>query len=328
MTSRPGTRSRSTERGCEWPISDRTGLGPLETAVIRTVGSLSGPALEYVRCSDVLDSLEHEELGATYMYRVLQDLTVSWRLQLPLLDGQGNFGSPGNDLAADATYTEVRLSPIGRLALCAESGEVGPLPLALIEGSVYRGGRVPPFAPQTIVDTLRRLLPEPAEPFTNAELDLLIGPPTLPTGGIVDGDLPALLRGEPTDMRMTCRIEHTVRNGHQVLEITGYPLGVNVDLMLQCIADRARFPNERRGGGTRYIADIQDHSSDRTGIRIQVVLRHDADPDDAEQWLRMVWPVSVDDTWRLPSPMSERLRTAAQATTKQPSGLRQLRALL
>lgn len=309
-------------------MSDRTGLGPLETAVIRTVGRLSGPALGYVRCSDVLDALEHEQLGANYMYRVLQDLTVSWTLHLPLLDGQGNFGSPGNDPAADPTYTEVRLSPIGRLALRAEDGEVGPLPLALIEGSVYRGGRVPPFAPRMVVDTLRRLLPEPAKPFTSAELDLLVEPPTLPTDGIIEGDLSALLRGEPTDMRMSCRIEHTDRDGHRILEITGYPLGVNVDLMLQCIADRARFPNERRGGGTRYIADIQDHSSGRTGIRIQVILRDDADPDEAEQWLRTVWPVSVDNTWHLPSPMSERLRTAAGAIAKRPSGLRQLRALL
>lgn len=309
-------------------MSDRTGLGLLETAVVRTVGRLSGPALEFMRCSDVLDALEHEALGATYMYRVLQDLTVSWRLHLPLLDGQGNFGSPGNDPAADATYTEVRLSPIGRLALRAEDGEVGPLPLDLIEGTVYRGGSVPPFAPLTVVDTLRRLLPEPAKPFTSAELNLLVGPPTLPTGGSVEGDLPALLRGEPTEMRMSCHIEHTIRDGHRILEITGYPLGVDVDLMLQCIADRARFPDERRGGGTRYIADIQDHSSGRAGIRMQVRLRLDADPSEAETWLRTVWPVSIDNTWHLPSPMSERLRTAARAIAEQPSGLRQLRALL
>lgn len=57
-------------------MSERTGLGTLEEAVIRTVGRVSGPSHEYVRCADVLDALEHDGFGANYLYRVLQDLTV------------------------------------------------------------------------------------------------------------------------------------------------------------------------------------------------------------------------------------------------------------
>ncbi|GAA4755225.1 hypothetical protein GCM10025783_30510 [Amnibacterium soli] len=309
-------------------MSNRTGLGLLETAVLRVVGRLSGPALEYVRCSDVLDALETEGFGASYLYRVVQDLAVWWRLHLPLLNGQGNFGSPGNDPAADATYTEVRLSPIGRLALAAENGQTGPLPLALIEGTLYRGGRIPPFDPHHVTDTLTRLL-HTTDPFSDAELDLLVGAPALPTGGTVDGDLSTLLHGEPAEMRMSCRITHLEREGRQVLEITGFPLGVDVDLMLQCIADRARYPDDRRGGGTRYLADIQDHTSGRLpGIRMHAILRTDADPAEAEAWLRTVWPVSIDQTWQLPAPMADRLRAAAQTIAVQPGGLRQLRALL
>lgn len=309
-------------------MSDRTGLGPLETTVLHTVGRLSGPALEHVRCSDVLDALEEDGFGANYLYRVLQDLTVSWRLHLPLLDGQGNFGSPGNDPAADPTYTEVRLSPIGRLALASENSETGPLPLALIEGTLYRGGRIPPFSPRLILDTLTRLQHEGDAPFTDADLDLLVGTATLPTGGTVDGHLAALLAGEPAEMRMSCQITLVERDGRQVLEITGFPLGVDVDLMLQSIAQRASFENQLRGGGHHYIVDLQDRSSGRTGIRMQVLLRPGVDPVEAEAWLRTLWPVSIDQTWQLPHPMADRLHAATMTIAAAPSGLRQLRALL
>ncbi|GAA2751881.1 hypothetical protein [Amnibacterium kyonggiense] len=309
-------------------MSERTGLGPLETAVIESVGALSGPASAYVRCADVLDALELAGFGANYLYTVLQDLTVSWRLHLPLLDGQGNFGSPGNDAAADPSYTEVRLSPVGRLALASEQGKIGPLPLSLIEGTLYRGGRVPPFDPKPVTDTLTRLLHEHAIPFLDADLDLLIGTPTLPTGGTVEGDLPSLLRGEPAEMRMSCRIAAVERQGLHVLEITGYPLGVDIDLITQCIAQRGSFENQHRGGGHHYIADVQDHSSERSGIQIQVLLRNGVDPTEAEGWLRTVWPVSVDQTWQLPAPMPHRLRETVQHVAGSPGGLRQLRALL
>lgn len=130
-------------------------------------------------------------------------------------------------------------------------------------------------------------------------------------------------------MRMSCRITPATREAHPMLEITGFPLGIDVDLMLQCIAQRASFGDQRRGGGTRYIADIQDHTSGRhPTIRMQMLLLPDVDPREAEAWLRTVWPVSIDKTWQLPLPMAEHLRTTAQNIATAPSGLRQLRALL
>lgn len=111
---------------------------------------------------------------------------------------------------------------------------------------------------------------------------------------------------------MSCRITHIEREGRQVLELTGFPLGIDVDLLLQCIVQRASFEHQRRGGGYHYVAGVQDHSSGRAGIRMQVLLRHGVDPVEAEAWLRTVWPVSIDQTWHLPAPMADRARATAR----------------
>jgi hypothetical protein len=103
----------------------------------------------------VLQVLEREQdFGARYAYPLLQDVAVPWRRHLPLLDPSGNWGSLHGDPAADARYTEVRLSVFGALALAAERGEVGPLPLGLVERSLYRDGPVPPFAPDRVLEAL------------------------------------------------------------------------------------------------------------------------------------------------------------------------------
>ena len=61
---------------------------------------------------------------------------------------------------------------------------------------------------------------------------------------------------------------------------------------------------------------------------MKVLLRADANPVEAEAWLRTIWPVSIDTTWQLPTPTHERLATTARDIAAQPNGLRQLRALL
>lgn len=94
-------------------------------------------------------------LGPRYAQRILADLTAAWVRHLPLLEGEGNFGSVAGENAADPQYTQVRLSRMAELALASERGAVGPLPLDLIEGSMYRGGGLPPFDPAL---TIRALL--------------------------------------------------------------------------------------------------------------------------------------------------------------------------
>lgn len=290
-------------------MSQRSGLGVLEVAVLAAVAAVGGtPDAGRRRTTRVLERLEHEDgLGARYVYPVLQDLGAPWRLHLPLLDPYGNWGSQHGDPAADPQYTQVRLSPFGALALAAERAEVAPVPLGLIEGSLYRDGPVPPFDPRRVVAALRTR-------STTA------GPPTLPTGGTVDGDLTALLAGRKARLQVGCDIVHEAG----ALVIRAVPLGVPIDLLEQCLAtrsrslqpDRVRRPDEEEPaptpGGVRTpfrIVDVRDESSMRVGVRIVVQLERGSDGAAAERWVRSVWPVTVELDCRLPASMAERLET-------------------
>lgn len=290
-------------------MSQRSGLGVLEVAVLAAVADVGGtPDAGRRRTTRVLERLEREDgLGARYVYPLLQDLGAPWRLHLPLLDPYGNWGSQHGDPAADAQYTHVRLSPIGALALAAERGEVAPVPLGLIEGSLYRDGPVPPFDARRVVAALG-----------TASADA--GLPTLPTGGTVDGDLTALLAGRRARLQLGCEIVH--EDG--ALVVTAVPLGVPIDLLEQCLATRSR--SLRRGSDGRFedhvqapesddaqrpfrIVDVRNESSMRVGVRVVVQLAHGSDQAVAEHWVRSVWPVTVEVDCRLPAPMARRLRT-------------------
>ena len=306
-------------------MSPRTGLGALEVAVLAAVAEVGGrPGAGYRRTTHVLDVLECEQgFGARYAYPLLQDLAAPWRLHLPLLDPSGNWGSQHGDPAADARYTEVRLSEVGALALAAERGEVGPIPLGLIEGSLYRDGPVPPFAPDRVLEAL-----------TTGGADA--GPPVLPTGGTVDGDIEALLAGRRARLTLGC----TVVGEPGRLVVTEVPLGVTIDLVVEHLADRVAVQRGPRhvhyldgvdraedgpGGATVPILDVRDESSGRVGSRVVCVLASGADLVQARGWVRSVWPVTVEVDCRLPAPMRRRL---AAWDRGDGSGLTALGALL
>lgn len=140
----------------------------------------------------------------------MQDLIVPWRRHLTLLDGEGNWGTDGDDPPADPRYTGVGLSAVGALALAAERRDLGPVPLGLVDGTLYAGGRVPPFDPRRVVEALRASAHD-------------AGPPALPTGGEVAGDFGALLAGRKVRLQLGPRV---VREPG-ALVITGLPLGVS-----------------------------------------------------------------------------------------------------
>ena len=318
-------------------MSDRTGLGVLEVSVLQAVGDLGAvPEAGYRKTLRVLDRLERDHgIGPRYAYPLMQDLGAPWRLHLPLLDHNGNWGSLYGDPAADARYTEVRLSPVGALALAAERGQVSPVPLGLVEGSLYRDGPVPPFDPHQVVAALRHRSAD-------------AGPPALPTGGTVDGDVGALLAGRKARLLLGCRIVHE----KSALVVTNVPLGVPVDRVEQNLASRGRalrLPGSRRAVrdaeghhadgrdlrtfgfvATQHavpepgsapeqseperpepfgIVDVRDESTMRTGVRIVVLLSEGSDPVAAERWMRSIWPVMVEVDCRLPAPMTTLLRS-------------------
>ena len=292
-------------------MTERTGLGPFEIAVLTAVEKIGGsPDRGYRRTLRVLQCLEDEHgLGSRYSYSIMQDLAVPWRLHLPLLDARGNFGSQHGDPAADARYTEIRLSRVGALALRAERAEVGPVPLGLIEGSLYRDGPVPPFAPSRVLAAL-----------TDGSADA--GTPALPTGGEVSGPVHALLAGRRARLTLACTV--VVEPGQLV--ITAVPLGVRINDVTQYLMERVmqghRDRSRRRSGdylGEAHVApdertvdgipvaDLRDETTVWTGVRVVCILVRGADPGEAIDWLRTVWPVAVEVDCRLPTPMRRRL---------------------
>lgn len=303
-------------------MSARTGLGGVEVAVLAAVAEVGGsPESEHRLTTAVLDILDRNlGLGARYAYPLLVDLAAPWRLHLPLLDGMGNWGSQHGDPPADARYTEVRLSLVGELALAAESGEVGPVPLGLIEGSLYRDGRVPPFAPERMLEALTVGGPD-------------AGPPMMPTGGTVDGNIGDLLAGRPT----TLTLGSTIAQEPGALVITEVPLGVNIDDVVLQLVNRATATGRPRYAdylpvGTEHglmerapIGDVRDESSGRTGIRVVCRLTRDADASQAEAWIRSVWPVTIEVDCQLPAPIRQLLSGWDRGDG---SGLRRLGAVL
>ena len=279
-------------------MSSRTGLGDLEVAVLAAVGRRKRSH----HTTDALRILEQENgIGARYAYPILQDLGVPWRLHLPLLVPNGNWGSQHGDPAAEARYTEVKLSAVGALALAAERAEVGPIPLGLVEGSLYRDGPVPPFAPRRVLEALR-----------NGDADA--GPPVMPTGGTVGGDVAGLLAGHRARLDLGCTLVE--EPGHIV--ITEVPLGVDIDEICRQLHQAASAGGRRRHAdyldpaGTPLfipISDVRDESDRRRGIRVVCVLDPDEEVDAAARWIRAIWPVTIQVDCQLPAPMAKRLAT-------------------
>ncbi len=284
-------------------MSGRTGLGLLEVAILEAVESAGGGAGQpYRRTSDVLVLLEDVHgVGPRHAYPLVVDLAVPWLRHLPLLDGYGNLGSRHGDQSAEAKYTEIRLSPTGALALAAERGEVGPLPLDLIEGTMWRGGRVPAFDPRRVLDALAAGAAE-------------AGPPTTASGGRVGGEIDVLLAGGEARLRFVC----TIIEEPGILVITEVPLCAPTDQVVQFVAARAsrheRLPLGHLDRGDLPAlpsAPVIHISDDSTGAGIRIVCRlaPDADAVEARRWLTAIWPVTVEADCRLPAPMPDRLRT-------------------
>src|SRR5262245_38262728 len=142
-------------------------------------------------CRKILAALEDEiGLARGYAYQVLIDLALPWRLTIPLVEPQGDFGGRGNDPPARPYYTEARLSPAGQVALAAERGQLAPAPLGLINGNTHRQGTRPPFPPLPATAPIRQALARPRLP--GRQTTDLVGRPAFTTGCTATGDLPAL----------------------------------------------------------------------------------------------------------------------------------------
>lgn len=187
-------------------MGQRSGVGLVELAILEALDARRAwPGRRAAPCRKVLAALEDEiGLARGYTYQVLIDLAQPWKIPVPLVEGQGNFGSRGNDPPASPYYTEARLSPAGQVALAAERGQIAPVPLGLINGNTHRQGTRPPFRPAAVIGAIRQVLARPRLPAQ--KITELVGPPDFITGCTVTGDLAALAAGQRTELGLQARV--------------------------------------------------------------------------------------------------------------------------
>lgn len=235
--------------------------------------------------------------GDASIYDTLVRMAQPWSLRYPLVDGQGNFGSPGNDPAAAMRYTEARLTPLAMEMLREIDEETvdfipnydgrvmeptvlpSRFPNLLANGSggiaVGMATNMPPHNLRELAEAVYWALDnhEADEETTLKAVCEKITGPDFPTSGLIVGtqgihDAYTTGRGS-IRMRGVAEIEEDSK-GRTSLVITELPYQVNHDNFITSIAEQVR------DGKIAGISNIEDQSSDRVGLRIVVVLKRDA----------------------------------------------------
>mgnify|MGYP002716604792 FL=1 len=230
--------------------------------------------------------------GDAAIYDALVRMAQDFSMSLPLLDGQGNFGSMDGDSAAAMRYTEVRMDkPSAYLLMDIDKDTVefqdnydgkdreptvlpARFPNMLVNGAggiaVGMATNIPPHNLGEVIDATLELIANPDLP-TERLLDIIPGP-DFPTGGIIlgrSGARKAYLEGRGSVViRAKTRIEDG-RNGRQMIVLDEIPYQVNKATLIEKIAELAK---EKRIEG---IAHVQDES-DRVGVRVVIELKRDA----------------------------------------------------
>lgn len=278
----------------------RDGLKPVHRRVL--YGMYEGgyrPDRGYVKCSRVVGDVmgNYHPHGDTAIYDTLVRLAQPWSLRYPLVDGNGNFGSPGNDPAAAMRYTESRLAPLAMEMLRdidedtvdfianydGRSAEPvilpSRIPNLLVNGSsgiaVGMATSIPPHNLGEVASGVQWFLehPDASDEELLAALMERVHGPDFPTAGLIvgrDGIEDAYRTGRGSvRMRGVVTVEQD-RRGRTQLVVTELPYQVNPDNLAEKIAE---LVGENRVGG---IADIADESSMRTGQRLVITLKRDA----------------------------------------------------
>ncbi len=278
----------------------RDGLKPVHRKILYGMyDSGFRPDRNFVKCGRIVGDVmgNYHPHGDSSVYDALVRMAQPWSLRYPMIDSQGNFGSPGNDPAAAMRYTEGRLANLA-MAMLADIDEetvdfipnyagntVEPvilparIPNLLINGSegiaVGMATRIPPHNLREVASGVAWALDHP-DASDEELLETLIGlipGPDFPTRGLIVGregieDAYRTGRGS-IRMRAVVTVEEDVK-GRTVLVVTELPYQVNPDNLLDNIAQLAK---DGKVGG---IADINDESSDRIGMRIVITLKRDA----------------------------------------------------
>jgi DNA gyrase subunit A len=277
----------------------RDGLKPVHRRVLYAMydGGYR-PDRGYFKCARVVGDVmgSYHPHGDTSIYDALVRLAQPWSLRYPMVDGQGNFGSPGNDPAAAMRYTECRMAPLAMELLRdidKETVDFSPnydgkqqepdvmparFPNLLVNGSagiaVGMATNIPPHNLREVASGVQWYL----ENYGSSEEELLdalierVKGPDFPTGALIVGkrgieDAYRTGRGSIT-MRAVVEVEEI--QGRTCLVVSALPYQVNPDNLALKIAESVKE------GKLTGIADVRDETSGRTGQRLVIVLKRDA----------------------------------------------------
>ncbi|KIC37557.1 DNA gyrase subunit A [Leisingera sp. ANG-M7] len=233
--------------------------------------------------------------GDSAIYDALVRMAQDFSMSLPLLDGQGNFGSMDGDNPAAMRYTEVRmdkpaaflLSDIDKETVDFQDNYDGKdreptvlparFPNMLVNGAggiaVGMATNIPPHNLGEVIDATLALIEDPD--LTSEQLIDYIPGPDFPTGGVMlgrSGARKAYLEGRGSVIiRSKTRVEE-IRKDRYAIVVDEIPYQVNKAAMIEKIAEQVR---EKKIEG---VAHVQDES-DRNGVRVVVELKRDATPE-------------------------------------------------
>jgi DNA gyrase subunit A len=280
----------------------RDGLKPVHRRILYAMydGGYR-PDRGWNKCARVVGDVmgQYHPHGDTAIYDTLARLAQPWVMRYPLVAGQGNFGSPGNDKAAAMRYTECRMAPLAMEMVRDitenavdfkpnyDGKEQEPVvlpsrfPNLLVNGStgiaVGMATNIPTHNLREVASAVQWSLENPDAPAEELleEAIARIQGPDFPNGALIVGrrgidDAYRTGRGSVI-MRAVLDIEED-KAGRTLLVVTELPHMVNPDNLALKIAELVTT------GKINGIADIRDDSSARTGQRLVIVLKRDAQP--------------------------------------------------
>ena len=272
----------------------RDGLKPVHRRILYAMDKLNLSAgAKYKKSARIVGDVigQYHPHGDTAVYDALVRMAQPFSMRMPLVDGQGNFGSIDGDNAAAMRYTEARMTRyagemlrdldkntvnmIDNYDATTREPEILPtrVPNLLINGSsgiaVGMATNIPPHNPGEVIDALIHLVNNPAA--TLPELMQYVQGPDFPTGGTIFGkkgihDAYATGRGR-IRVRAKTHIEQT-RN-KEIIVIDELPYMVNKARLIESIANLVK---DKQIDG---ISEVRDES-DRRGIRVVIELKRDA----------------------------------------------------
>ena len=279
----------------------RDGMKPVHRRVVYAMYDMGlTPDKPHKKCARIVGDCmgKYHPHGDSAIYDTLVRMAQSWSMRYMLVDGQGNFGSPGDDPAAAMRYTECRMAPLAmEMVRDIDKDTVDFLPNydgktqeptvlparfpnLLCNGSsgiaVGMATNIPPHNMREVAEGVHWALdhPEASREELLDNLIRIIKGPDFPTGATILGHkgIEQAYRTGRGLITMRAVVNTEEIKGRMCLVVTELPYQVNPDRLVASIREAVR------DGKIQGIADMRDETSGRTGQRLVLVLKRDAVP--------------------------------------------------